>query len=335
MKRLGIVVGGIDHFVRPLELDWHKRYICQRFQPHFVRLPLVGQRVNKWLLGRQMQQFIAHNDVTFFEWASNLLVEATKGPVLQPIVTRLHSGELTIARQVQWRKVHTAIVVSNKQEQRFQQSAKPQTRVVVIPYGVDLEVFRPQVASFAYRLCMVCRLVPIKRVYEVIIALHTLRQMGYPYTLHLLGAANYHTEGEDALYPLAIHELIEKLDLSDAVFLYDPRPDVWNWLPSMDVFISNSYWEGLQVALLEAMACGCYCLSHQWGGAEEALPSPNLFLSEADLVEKLIAYADLSPQDKDQRRLALRNLAETNFDLRSCINAVDRVIQDASLGFRA
>lgn len=335
MKRLGIVVGGIDHFVRPLELAWQKQYICQRFVPHFVRLPLIGQRVNSWLLRSELQQFIHRNDVTFFEWASNLLIEATKGPVTQPIVARLHSGELAIAQQVQWQKVHTTIVVSNQQGRRFQQSAKPQTRVVVIPYGVDLDAFRPQMTSFAYRLCMVCRLVPIKRVYEVIIALHTLRNKGYPYTLHLLGAVNHQTEGEGALYPLAVHELIDKLGLGNAVFQYAPRPDVWNWLPSMDVFISNSYWEGLQVALLEAMACGCYCLSHQWGGAEEALPLRSLFLSEADLVDKLVTYADLPPQDKLHERLALRSIAEATFGLQPYIDAVDKVIQDASQGSHA
>ncbi|MEI9813645.1 MAG: glycosyltransferase family 4 protein [Acidobacteriota bacterium] len=76
-----------------------------------------------------------------------------------------------------------------------------------------------------------------------------------------------------------------------------------DFLSNMDVFISHSFWEGQQVALLEAMASGCYCLSHRWMGVEEVLPEDNLYLMEDELIAKIAAYAACPPRrDRNARR---------------------------------
>jgi hypothetical protein len=34
---------------------------------------------------------------------------------------------------------------------------------------------------------------------------------------------------------------------------------------------------------MEAVASGCYCLSHDWDGADELLPAENLYLTDSQL----------------------------------------------------
>ena len=82
-----------------------------------------------------------------------------------------------------------------------------------------------------------------------------------------------------------------------------------------NIFISNRYWEGQQVALLEAMASGCYSLSHIWAGAEEMLPVDNLYITNGELQTKIIEYCDKSEDEKRKCQARLRDLACDKFDI--------------------
>jgi glycosyltransferase involved in cell wall biosynthesis len=88
-----------------------------------------------------------------------------------------------------------------------------------------------------------------------------------------------------------------------------------DWYHEIDVFISNGYSEGLQVAPMEAMASGCYCLSHRWDGAEELLPEENLFWTNRELNERLLRYCDLPEAEKEQRQAQMRALVEERFNV--------------------
>ncbi|MEZ4622846.1 MAG: glycosyltransferase family 4 protein [Caldilineaceae bacterium] len=117
--------------------------------------------------------------------------------------------------------------------------------------------------------------------------------------LHIAGGKDpsRHYDG----YYIAIQRAIEKLALQNNVTLHGHVTDTERWLREMDIFISNSYWEGQSVALLEAMASGCYCLAHFWDGSEDILPAECVYSSNDDLADKLIAYADLSAMAKEAK----------------------------------
>ena len=83
----------------------------------------------------------------------------------------------------------------------------------------------------------------------------------------------------------------------------------------MDFFISNSYWEGQQIALLEAMAVGCYCLSHFWDGAEEILPPEYLYATDTELQQKIIEYCELPNGVKWKRQDQFRSIVQEKFDI--------------------
>ena len=322
---VGLVVDGTNRFIRPIEVELQRRHRTERFAPRFVRVPLIGRRINETLLDRQLQSFISHRDVTFFEWAASLLIRACHLPKKGQIVTRLHSVELaTAVEQVDWSQVDHLIVLNQAILGRLQGLVEqPLPPVTIVANGVDLDryLLRPRV--FQYRLGMVCNLLPIKRIYEIVLSLFQLRQDGQAFTLHIAGAPG---EGDARRYAWALQSLVHRLRLEDIVTFYGYAEDVSSWLQEIDVFISNSYWEGQQVALLEAMASGCFCLSHSWAGVEEILPAENIFATGEDLRRKLVAYAALDEDQRTSKQLQMRQIAEAMFDERRMVDQVINVI---------
>jgi glycosyltransferase involved in cell wall biosynthesis len=202
----------------------------------------------------------------------------------------------------------------------------------VVHCGKDLDVFRPAARTFAGRIGMLCQIVPIKRIYEVVLALHELRSKGYPLSLHVGGEPR---GGHDyQRYDASLRRAVEKLSLEDHVVFHGWVDDVVAWLHTIDLFVSNSYWEGQQNALLEAMATGCYCLSHFWDGAEEILPGEYLFATDGELRRKVAAYCELPDSAKYRHQSEYRSILEARFDLRRTTARMREIIEEVAGGAR-
>ncbi|MBP7690443.1 MAG: glycosyltransferase [Anaerolineales bacterium] len=76
--------------------------------------------------------------------------------------------------------------------------------------------------------------------------------------------------GDGDLRP-ALTAQIETLGLAGQVFLLGARFDVPRLLRASDLFVNSSHWEGLSVALLEAMAAGLPVVATAVGDAPQAL----------------------------------------------------------------
>ncbi|MCB0254181.1 MAG: glycosyltransferase family 4 protein [Anaerolineae bacterium] len=315
-----------DHFLQPMEQALRERFHVSRFAPRFIKAPVVGMSVNKLLFHLQFRRFLASHDVAFFEWAGSLLVQATHMPKRCRIVTRLHSMEVaSAAHRVDWSQVDATIVVSEQMKQRLLLAAKaPPPYIQIINYGIDLSRFHFTQKPFRHRVGMIARVVPVKRVYEAVLVIYELRRRGYPFTLAVGGPLGDELEPR---YPWAIRELIERLDLAKHVSLLGLISDPASLYAEIDVFLSNSFWEGQQNSLIEAMASGCYCLSHCWGGAEEVLPPEQIFITDSELQAKLVAYASLSEPEKAARQNRMRTLAETKFSVRDMERRVVQLIE--------
>lgn len=315
VTKLGIFVGedGNWAFFKEIFDDFSAHYQVDVFKKRYLKIPLTG-RLSLLLHRRWMRNSLKRNDVCFFEWASELLAAASHMPKAAPIVTRLHSFELADwAHCVNWDHVDKIIFVSEAIRDKFVAQYPGQaSKTVVIYNAISLDKFFPVQRPFDFSLGMLCTIKPIKRIYEVVLMVKELRDEGYSPTLHIGGApanGNY----QDRYY-VALRRLVEKLDLQEAV-IFDGYVDPAAWLQKIDIFISNSYWEGMQTALLEAMATGCYCLAHFWDGAEEVLPNENIFISESDLRRKLVAYSQLSEAERAQCKNQLVEIVRQKFNL--------------------
>jgi glycosyltransferase involved in cell wall biosynthesis len=306
--RLGIVIGDNTwHFFKDIY-----QYLCQHFDVAVFR-PKAGFSLQNSFLIYDLRDFLDQQDVAFFEWSSQLLALATQLNTRCRIVTRLHRYELfTWADKVNWERVHALIFVSSALLVRFQTTRKilPH-RMVVIPPGVSTIQFHPSDSGLKYRIGTLCWLSPRKRVYELVLSFSELCQSVPKLVLSIAGGQ--HPSFLD--YFDALQTLVARLHLSDRVEFVGQPADVSAWYRTIDVFISNSYSEGLQVALLEAMASGCYCLSHAWPGAEEVLPRSQVYCTDREFQGKLLTYYAAPSHVRYEKQERMRQRACGVFDI--------------------
>ncbi|MFB3903309.1 MAG: glycosyltransferase family 4 protein [Acidobacteriota bacterium] len=317
MTRLGVFVGekGKWGFFRHIFDDLNKHYETRVFREKAYNVPLLYGRLNRWAYRHGIRSTLRGSDLSFFEWASELLVPASHMPRYCPIVTRLHSYEINFwADQINWNQVDKVILVSRAMQYKFTQRFPEHAHKTTVVYnGVPLDKFRRRpLRDFRFNLGMLCRLHPIKRVYEMVLLVYKLKQRGLRPHLHVGGGRAESRYFDD--YFLATRRAIEKLGLSADVTLHDEVEDTARWLRDIDIFVSNSYWEGQQVALLEAMAAGCYSLSHFWDGAEEILPPESIYITEDELLEKIVAYCEQREEERHQRQAQMETIAHEKFD---------------------
>lgn len=307
------------------ELDRRQSLIRFASQPH--QIPLLAGRLNRGKFERDLRRFLAQNQVVFFEWASEILAAATRQTKTCAIVTRLHRYEMYHwAGKINWDAVDAVILVSQAKKREFSALFPQQAhKVVVIPEAVDPQRFTFQWKPFEKRLGILGNLTPRKRVYELILALVGEGLAAEGYQLHIGGGA--HPRFLD--YDLAIRGLIEKLGLHGQVHLYGAVHDAPEFFRNIDVFISNSYSEGLQVSPMEAMASGCYALAHDWDGADELLPADQRFLTDGQLAERLRTYAALSAAQQQAACLNLRRRVENDFSALNIAAQVSDVVEQA------
>jgi len=115
-----------------------------------------------------------------------------------------------------------------------------------------------------------------------------------------------------------VREEIERLGLQDSVLLLGDRADVGEILKVMDIFVLPSRWEGLPLALLEAMASGIPVVaSRVTGNIEAVLEGATGMLVEPESPEELFRAITLLLDNPDLRRdMGVRGqkTAAENFD---------------------
>jgi glycosyltransferase involved in cell wall biosynthesis len=152
-------------------------------------------------------------------------------------------------------------------------------RVVRISNGVDLDRFAPAApddrAELRRRLlgddagvvcCTVARLSRQKGLDVLIRAAARLRHAGGR-------APRFCVIGEGELRD-ELHQLVLELDVENVVRLVGARPpaEVPGWLAACDIFVLPSHYEGMSLAVMEAMASGLPVVVTQVSGTAELVP---------------------------------------------------------------
>jgi glycosyltransferase involved in cell wall biosynthesis len=136
-------------------------------------------------------------------------------------------------------------------------------------------------------------------------------------------------------YYYSLHHIVKDLNLQDRVTFYGPVANPRDWYRKIDIFISNSYSEGLQVAPMEAMASGCYCLAHHWHGADELLPHEYLYYTSEELQKNIEWYCEQSEEERNIHKKKMRSIAEKNFDIRKTIEKINQTIDEVAVSAEA
>lgn len=322
--KIGIAINETWAFFHEIYDDLRTHHTVNVFEPHKFEFPILRDRLQRIHFEYQLKNFIARNDVIFFEWASELLAAATHLPKAKPIVTRLHRYELyQWSHQIDWSKVDRIILVSEAKREEFNQRFPGQNaKIHVIPEAVNPEKFFYEPRIFKKNIGILGHLTPRKRVYELILAFAELGMDKRGYLLHIGGGA--HPRFLD--YYDAVINLPSRLGIEKSVIFYGHIQNAADFHKKIEIFISNSYSEGLQVSPMEAILSGCYCFAHYWPGAEELLPKENLFFTNEEFGQKILKFESLPDHEKQACQFQLRSqvLRKSNSSLisrqiRECI----------------
>ncbi|PKO13691.1 MAG: hypothetical protein CVU39_17840 [Chloroflexi bacterium HGW-Chloroflexi-10] len=310
--KLGVAINDTWAFFHEIYALFQQTHSTTLFQKNETKSLVFKERFNRRIYQQDLTKLLSKNQVVFFEWAGEYLAHATQLPKYCGIVTRLHRYELyQWASLVDWSKVDHLILVSHEKEKEIlEQYPQMNGKTSVIPESVNLELFSFAPNIFRKQVGILCHLSPRKRVYELILAFAESNLFQSGYHLHIGGGK--HAKFGD--YYHAIHLLVQKLGVQEHITFYDNVDNPKEWFQKIDIFISNSYSEGLQVSPMEAMASGCYVLTHDWGGADELVPAENLFLTNREMTEKIHSYANLLEAAQLEKLISLRRLVEENFD---------------------
>ena len=327
---IGIAIEETWDFLNEIYADLSEHHQTTLFERRKVDPPFFKERLNRYLFHRDLERLMQNSDVVFFEWASHLLAAATALPKTCGIVTRLHRYEMyQWVDRINWDAVDKIILVSQAKQREFAARFPEQrAKTVVITEAVDPVKFQFSPKPYAGDIGILCHLTPRKRVYDLLMTFYELIQQNDAFHLHIGGGA-HPSHGE---YYLALQEAVRDLNLTDKVTFYGNVSDTANWYPKVDIFISNSYSEGLQVSPMEAMACGCYCLSHHWAGADELLPEDNLYYTNRELQEKILRYAETPESEKQMQKKKMRTIVVETFNIDRTKVQIRQLIEKVGAG---
>lgn len=253
-----------------------------------------------------------------------------------PVVYTEHNKVEWYRRATFWLNAWTygmqahVVAVSESVAESVHRYIRPSVPVTVVRNGIDAEYFSrsPQgadtvrqrfgIAADAPVVGNVAAFIPQKRVHDWIAAAREIHRL-HP-------AARFVWVGEGPLRQ-AMLDGVREAGLQGVVHLAGVQADVRPYLAAMDVYMMSSAFEGLPVALLEAMALGCAPVCTSVGGIPEVIePGVNGFLADPGAPEEL-ARAVCALLGHGARRAEVSAAARATVEARFSVERMTRAIE--------
>lgn len=190
----------------------------------------------------------------------------------------------------------------------------PPGQCVAIPNGIALERFPDSLLPECWQarepvIVMASRFARQKDQASLIRALPLLRERGLTPSLYLAGAGSQRIMRR-------MQALVRRLDLQQQVHFLGNVSDLPQRLAASRIFVLSTRWEGMPLALVEAMAAGCACIGADVVGVREIidheqtglLVPPAAPLALADALQRLLQEPALA--EKLGRAARARALSE-------------------------
>lgn len=252
-------------FSHPLDLVRGPRLatLIRQFRPHILHTHLPVSDLCGWSL----RQFVGKPPL--------LATLHTIGSHYYQDGNWLRRFEACVHRTVMHRWPGTIVAVSDSVKQSFSNYLQNWEQIVVIPNGIDEERIRTSRRRTSVSTRAELNIPPTTSVILSVGHLETLK--GYEY---LVRAVRLLTTRKVNFVTLVVGEgsqrakletLIDQLGIQRYIRLLGVRNDVIGLMNAADCFVMSSLWEGLPMALLEAMTVGLPIVSTAVGAVPEVI----------------------------------------------------------------
>jgi sugar transferase (PEP-CTERM/EpsH1 system associated) len=231
-------------------------------------------------------------------------------------------------------KVLRAIAVSEiVRKELISDVGFPDKKVILIHNGIDLSPIplgdlvskqkQLNLSTSDFLLVTVGRLAEIKNYPLVLKALARARKFAPTLKLIMVG---------DGPERIQLEEISRNLGISQFVHFLGERQDVHDWLALAHAFVLPSFYEGISIALLEAMAAGLPVIATRVGGNPEVIMNGiNGYLVESEDVEGLsnvlINLAGDVVRREEMGRAARAHVTD-KFDLKKTIRNYEKIYME-------
>jgi glycosyltransferase involved in cell wall biosynthesis len=279
----------------------------RRFNVRFFE----GQDVN------QMYELMKWSDISWFEWCTNMAVQASRLPKVCKNIVRLHRFEAygDWPGHVQWENIDSLITVGNSfvEEALLKQvpNIRNQTQLITIPNGVNLDKFEFTHRARGRNIASVGYLNMRKNPMFLLQCMQKLHYIDPEYKLFFAG--NF----QDSMLEQYIRHIVRALKLTDVVFFDGWQENMNAWLKDKHYVVSASIGESQGMGLLEAMSCGLKPVIHNFPDADRIFPSEFLFNISEEFCGQI-----LSEKYEPQK---YRSFVETDYSLKDQLNKINKI----------
>lgn len=152
--------------------------------------------------------------------------------------------------------------------------------------------------------------------------LEAVTGLKHPFELYLIGSGSEES---------SLKALCRSLNIDNHVHFEGVQDDVVPYLHQADIFILPSLWEGLPVALMEAMCCGVACIATDVGGVNELIAHEKEgLLIEPGSVQAIQHALHVLISDADKRKklgYSAQLKIETCFSQKKMIESLEALYQ--------
>lgn len=303
-----------DSFSGPVLEELQSRHIVKKFRPTQGCLRGKPDALDHFNVLRLYDWC----DLAYCEWIHYPLPLLTQLQVVnKPIVTYMDGIDVLGHHAINWSKV-SLLIVQTMQGKRLEfvrrwwhllnpgNQLPPLPKVVCVDRPIDRDLFKIADRDPGYDICLHSNVIrATKRIYTTLQCFNELihKDPEKPWTLYLIGR----WEGGWAWparqeYVMVCHELIEQMNLNaDQLRLISqsyPRKEWVEFIKTKDIYWNFSFREGFPNSVAEAAASGVYPLMNRFAGAELLYPEKYICDWPSQLVEKTIAWGNLSLEEK-------------------------------------
>lgn len=265
----------------------------------------------------QMYELMEWSDISWFEWCTNIAVEASKLPKVCKNIVRLHRFEAygDWPAQVQWQNIDTLITVGNSfvKESLFKQvpDIKKQTRLVTIANGVNLDKLRFIEKPRGKNIACVGYLNLRKNPMLLLQCMQKLHYIDPEYKMFFAGVF------QDPMLEQYIKHIVQQLKLTDVVFFDGWQEDVNLWFRDKHYIVSGSIGESQGMGLVEGMALGLKPVIHNFPGANQIFSQEYLFNISEEFCNQILSD-NYHPQK-------YRKFVEDTYSLKNQLNEINNI----------